>query len=115
MHELSLVMNILSIAEQYARREGAHAIQTVALRVGALSGVEPEALEFAFSVAKQDTLAKDARLAVEYLRPSALCQNCNLEFAVVDRFGIAICPVCGKQSTNFVHGNELEVRYLEVV
>jgi hydrogenase nickel incorporation protein HypA/HybF len=115
MHEFSLVINILELAEDYARREQASAIQTVALRVGALSGVEPEALEFAFSVAKQDTLASHARLEVEYVQPSALCQNCDLEFLVENRFGVAFCPTCHAQSTNFVHGNELEVRYLEVV
>jgi hydrogenase nickel incorporation protein HypA/HybF len=115
MHELSLVTNILEIAEDYAHREGASAIRAVSLRVGAMSGVEPSALEFAFSLAKQGTLAQDARLEVEYVPLRAVCKACSLEFEVTDRFGIAVCPSCGQPSASFTRGEELEVRSLEVV
>jgi hydrogenase nickel incorporation protein HypA/HybF len=115
MHELSLVTNILEIAEEYARREGASAIRAVSLRVGAMSGVEPEALEFAFSLARQGTLAQDARLEVEYVPLRASCAACNLEFDAEDRFGIAVCPSCHQPSASFTRGEELEVCSLEVV
>jgi hydrogenase nickel incorporation protein HypA/HybF len=115
MHELSLVSNILEIAEEQARAAGAAAIRVVSLRVGAASGVEPEALEFAFSWAKHGTLAQDARLEVEYVPLRAKCPRCNLEFEVPERFGFAVCPTCGKPSARFVRGEELEVRALEVI
>jgi hydrogenase nickel incorporation protein HypA/HybF len=115
MHELSLVSNILEIVEDCAIREGASAIRVVSLRVGANSGVEPEALEFAFEAARQGTLAQDARLEVEYIPLRAFCDLCALEFDVSDRCGIAICPSCHRASLKFIRGEELEVRSLEVV
>ena len=115
MHELSLVSNILEIVEDCAIREGASAIRVVSLRVGANSGVEPEALEFAIEVARQGTLAQDARLEVEYVPLRALCEVCALEFEVSDRYGMAVCPSCHRTVSKFVRGEELEVRSLEVV
>ena len=115
MHELSLVSNILEIAEACAIREGASAIRVVSLRVGANSGVKPEALEFAFEVARLGTLAQDARLEVEFVPLRACCKSCALEFEVSDRYGIAVCPSCHHRVSSFVRGEELEVRSLEVV
>jgi hydrogenase nickel incorporation protein HypA/HybF len=115
MHELSLVSNILEIAETCAMHEGASAIRVVSLRVGANSGVVPEALELAFEVARQGTLAQDARLEVEYVPLCAFCDLCALEFDVLDRYGIAVCPSCHRTVSKFVRGEELEVRSLEVV
>ncbi len=115
MHELSLVQRILEIAEAYARREGAGAIREIGLRVGALSGVEKEALEFAFEAAKQGTLAQQARLAVQWIPPVSFCQGCMTEFEFDNPFGIALCPHCQQPSATLRQGIELEVEYLEVV
>lgn len=115
MHELGLVRSILEIAEAYARREGAQAIREIGLKVGALSGVEPSALEFAFEAAKQNTLAQQARLAVQWVPLVAFCEECGVEFEVKSPFGIALCPVCHQAVASHTQGHELEVDYLEVV
>ncbi|MGK0619852.1 hydrogenase maturation nickel metallochaperone HypA [Meiothermus cerbereus] len=114
MHELGLVKSILEIAEAYARREGARAIREIGLRVGALSGVEKEALEFAFEAAKQGTLAQQARLAVQWVPLLAFCDGCKKEFEVASPFGIALCPGCHQPTATLEQGLELEVDYLEV-
>ena len=113
MHELSLAINILEIAEDHARQAGASSIGAVVLRVGALSGVEPSALELAFQVAQQGTMAHQARLEVECVAGRAMCERCGLEFDV--DAGLALCPTCGQPSATFIRGRELEVRSLEVV
>ncbi len=115
MHEVGIARTILDIAEDYAQREGATCIKTVALRVGALSGVVPEALEFAFEVAKLGTLAADARLEVDYLPIIAYCEACALEFEVKDTFGIAQCPLCTEPTASLRQGQELDLSYLEVI
>jgi len=115
VHELGLMQSVLEIAEGYARREGARAIREIGLRVGALSGVEPAALEFAFEAAKQGTLAEQARLAVQWVPLVAFCEACTVEFAVDSPFGIALCPLCDEPAAALKRGQELEVEYLEVV
>lgn len=114
MHEVSIARSLLDLAEDYARCEGASCIKTVALRIGALSGVLPEALEFAFEVAKLGTLAADAHLEVEYLAIIAYCESCALEFEVKDIFGIAQCPLCSEPTASLRQGQELELSYLEL-
>ncbi len=115
MHELSLVQDILVIAEDYARREGATAIQAIGLRVGAMSGVEPQALEFAFEIGREGTLAQKARLDIELVELRARCEDCQQDFLVDNPFGIASCPICNTPSSQLILGEELSVRYLEVM
>ena len=50
MHEVGVMQSALEIALEQAGRQGAGRIDCIALRVGMLSGVVPEALEFAFDV-----------------------------------------------------------------
>jgi hydrogenase nickel incorporation protein HypA/HybF len=115
MHELSIAKNIIEIAEQHARQEGAAAITKVALQIGKLSGVVPEALEFAFEVARMDTMAAGAELEMEIVPLVCSCSDCELEFTVEDRHGIALCPRCGQPSGDIRRGQELAVHALEVV
>ena len=48
MHELSICQALLDQVENVARDHGARRVSRVALRIGALSGIEPELLEHAF-------------------------------------------------------------------
>jgi hydrogenase nickel incorporation protein HypA/HybF len=65
MHEAGLMQSALELAGGHARRAGAVAIRRVVLRVGALSGVEPDALRFAFEALAPGTPAAGATLELE--------------------------------------------------
>lgn len=114
MHEVSIAQSILSIADDYALRNGASRITTIGLRVGEFSGVVPEALETAFDIAKQGTLAEYARLEIETVALLAFCQHCHKEFKVSSPYAIASCPSCFAISRDLCQGQELDVCYLEV-
>ena len=64
MHEVGLMQTALEIALRHAHRHGAGRIHGRTLRVGPLSGAVPEALEFAFDVIAQGTIAEGARLVI---------------------------------------------------
>lgn len=51
MHELSIVQNVVEVAEQAVIEAKANRVEAVYLRVGVLSGVVRDALEFAYDVA----------------------------------------------------------------
>jgi hydrogenase nickel incorporation protein HypA/HybF len=114
MHEFSLVVRLLEIAEEAARKEGADRIDAIHVAIGVLAGVVPEALEFAFGGARLGTRAADARLEVTYLPAIAYCAACQSEFELDNRFGIAVCPVCDTPSADLRQGRELHVTHLEV-
>ncbi len=65
MHEVGIMENTLAMAVKRAAEEGAHRIHRLTMRIGPLSGVVPEALEFAFVVLARGTIAEGARLEVE--------------------------------------------------
>lgn len=114
MHEFSLVVRMIAMAEEAARNEGATRIEAIHLEIGSLAGVVPEALEFAFSGARLGTMAEDASLDVDYLPALAHCAACDAGFELDNRFGIAICPICGIPSADLRQGRELNLRHLEV-
>jgi hydrogenase nickel incorporation protein HypA/HybF len=112
MHELSLMEQTLAIALEHAQREGASHIHQLTMRVGALSGVVPDALRFAFDVLTPGTIAEGARLDIESVPLVARCARCGQEFEAADLLGE--CPRCGETATELRQGRELELASLEV-
>lgn len=114
MHEFGLAVSMLEIAEAAARADGAERIDKIHLEIGALAGVVPEALDFAFLGAREGTMAAEAELAVTYLPAIAYCATCEREFELDNRFGIALCPSCDTPSADLRQGREMHVSHLEV-
>lgn len=112
MHEVSLMENTLEIAVEHAHRQGANKIQRLKMRVGKMSGVVPEALEFAFDVCTQGTIAEGAKLEIESVPVVCYCPNCKIEFQPDDI--IYECPECGQLSSQILQGRELELTSLEL-
>lgn len=95
-----------------AKERGAKKVHRIGLRVGELSGVLPDALEFAFSVLTPGTVAENACLEIERVKIACQCSNCVLEFEVED-FNYC-CPRCGVTSTKVIRGEELQLSFIEV-
>jgi len=96
-----------------ARDHGARQVHRIVLRVGALSGVEPDALRFAFDVAAQNTPAAGADLDIDTVPARARCGDCSLEFEVESGF-IFSCPRCRQYCGNLLQGRELELTRIEM-
>jgi len=112
MHEVSLMQNTLRIATERAAAEGARRIHRLTMRVGPLSGAVPEALEFAFEVLAQGTMAEGATLEVERTPIVCYCPTCRSEFQPSDF--VCECPTCHQFSADVRGGRELELASLEV-
>jgi len=112
MHEVSIMQNVFEIAFSHLRQEKATRIHRLRLRIGALSGVVPDALQFAFDALKENTPAAEASLEVEYVPVRFYCAKCSLEFGTDDI--VELCPACGSPSAEVRQGRELDVVSLEV-
>ena len=112
MHELSIMQSALSLALDQARQAGAGRVQVIRLRIGALSGVVPDALEFAFEALKPGTPAQGAELAIEHVPARFWCATCRREFQSDDM--LAECPECHSLSGELRAGREMELASLEV-
>jgi hydrogenase nickel incorporation protein HypA/HybF len=112
MHEVSIMEEAVRMAVESARESGATRVLSLRLRVGALSGVVPEALRFAFDVVCHDTLAAGASLEIEAVPAAAWCPDCQAEFPCADFF--TECPRCHNPSGDLRRGRELEIASVEV-
>ena len=112
MHELSIMQSALSLVLERAQQAQAQRICVIRLRIGALSGVEPEALEFAFEALTPGTAAEGARLAIEQVPALFWCATCARQFQADDL--LAECPECHRPSRELRAGRELEVASLDI-
>ena len=65
MHELSIALSIIEIAEGQLARHSGRRIHAIHLRLGSNAGVAREALDFSFGLACEGTAAEGSRLIVE--------------------------------------------------
>jgi hydrogenase nickel incorporation protein HypA/HybF len=113
MHELSIAMNIVEIAEQASERNGGVRIAAVRLRLGLLSGVVKEALLFSYGVACEDTPLAGSRLIVEEVPGEVYCPACNAR-RLIRSSEWYCCSQCGSAAEEIVQGKEVEIVSLEV-
>lgn len=112
MHEMSLTESVVEILQDEARRQGYSRVKKVWLEIGALSGVEPAAMEFCFDAATRGTLAEGARLEIVRAPGQGWCLDCEKTVAHSERFGA--CPECGGYKVQMTSGDEMRVKELEV-
>lgn len=105
MHELSICQALLDQVENVARDHGARRVSRVALRIGALSGIEPELLEHAFVVARAGGVAGEATLEIEMTEPVVRCSVCGATGVVAANR--LLCPGCGDWRVDLIEGREM--------
>lgn len=112
MHEYGIMQATLDTAARQARAAGATRIHTLRLRVGRLSGVVTDALEFAFDALRPGTLAADAKLEIETVPAVMWCASCRTEFESPEF--LCDCPACGQVSGELRRGREMELVSVEI-
>lgn len=81
MHELSIAISILEIAEEESGRRGNALVEAIYLKLGDLSGVVKEALSSAFELAAEQSAFPHCRLVIEEIAESRELQVSALELA----------------------------------
>lgn len=103
----------LRIAAEHAATSGAARILSLTLRVGALSGVVPEALEFAFDVLREGTAAEGAELHIQQEPVRARCP-CSPDEVFETSGPVCLCPRCSEPTADIVAGREMDLVSMEV-
>jgi len=107
------LQSIVEIAEARARGQNAVSIQLIKIRLGEFTNIVREALEFAFEVARQGTIAERAQLHIEIVRMTLRCVVCEAVTQPV-RGVCLICTHCGFP-LKITAAEELLIEYIEVV
>jgi hydrogenase nickel incorporation protein HypA/HybF len=90
-----------------------HAVHRVALRVGVLCGVVPEALTFAWDVVTAGTALEGSDLVIDRIPVSVSCRGCGAGGALEQPLPIR-CPACGGLEVTVTGGQELEISTVEL-
>jgi len=112
MHELSIATSLVETAVRSAESNGAQRVVGLDVRLGSLSGVEPEALSFCFPIAARETLCEGAELRLRIVPASGTCGKCGTQTDVSDL--LAPCPACGDWPLRIEGGREMQLESLEV-
>ncbi len=113
MHELSVAMGIVKIAETETEKAGAREVEAIELEIGTLAGIEFEALDFVWPVAVKDTVLEKAEKRVDIIQGKARCMDCDTVFEMTRFYDP--CPSCSSNLKAILQGKELRVKALEVV
>ena len=84
----------------------------VVITVGALSGVESEALLSLFPLVSEGTVAERAELVIERVAARVKCRACALEAPAGAAF--TGCTGCGSKDVELTAGRELHMKSIEL-
>jgi hydrogenase nickel incorporation protein HypA/HybF len=82
VHEASIALAIAGEVCDRAASERIERVRTVFVRIGVMTGVVPEALQFAWDLATDGTPAAGSRLQIERVPLAIACARCNAERTV---------------------------------
>jgi hydrogenase nickel incorporation protein HypA/HybF len=112
MHEYSIVQALLNQSEEHARANGAERITKVVVKIGVMSGVEPDLLQSAFDTFKEGTMCDGAVFVINMQPILIRCHTCNTE-SEIGREDYS-CPQCGSTDLSVLDGEEMYLMQLEL-
>lgn len=112
MHELSICQALVDQLEGIAAQHPGKQVADVYLGIGPLSGVVPQLLSDAFSVARAGSCASTATLHIHESEIIIRCLSCGKQSpAKANRL---LCSHCGEWRTDLVSGDELLLERVEL-
>lgn len=113
MHELSIALGIVKIAEDETVKAKATSVTKIELEIGVLSGIELDSLNFIWESAIKETVLEFAEKEIIVIKGKGKCVDCESEFEVENLFDP--CPYCNSYFKGILQGKELRVKALEVI
>jgi hydrogenase nickel incorporation protein HypA/HybF len=113
MHELSIAVSMVERILEESESRGGLQVKAVHLRLGALSGVDSDALAFSYEIACEGTSLAGSKLVIDAVPVMIYCESCSME-CPVESVQLIACPHCRMPSERILRGRELEVAALEV-
>ncbi len=112
MHEMSIALEIVNIAEEEAKKADVKSFSAIDLEIGTLAGIEFDSLNFVWEAAVKDSVLEKAEKRIVKINALAKCVDCEHEYPVI--YIHDSCPKCGSFLKTILHGKELRVKSLEI-
>lgn len=112
MHEYSIVLSLLESCEENVKNHNATKVTKLLVKIGVLSGVEPELLQRAFDTFKEQSVCEEAVLHLDIQKVVIYCNGC-LEESILESFEFK-CPRCESHDIKIKDGEEMYLMQLEL-
>jgi len=112
MHEYSIVQSLLESCEEHARQNDSTNVTKVVVKIGVLSGVEPDLLQTAFDTFKEKTVCHNAQFVINHQKVVIQCQDCNTQSTLEkNEF---FCPKCNSNMIKVIDGEDMFLMSLKM-
>ncbi len=112
MHEYSIVQSLLESCEEHANANDSKNVVKVIVKIGVLSGVEPDLLQTAFDTFKEKTVCDKAEFIINHQKVVIACLSCDEESTLEkNEF---LCPKCQSNQVKVIDGEDMYLMSLEM-
>ena len=112
MHEYSIVQSLLNSCEENAQQNDATKVTRVVVKIGVMSGVEPDLLQTAFDTFKEQTMCETAEFIINVQPVLIKCLDCGEE-STLKQHEYA-CLKCESVNIEILDGEEMYLMQLEL-
>jgi hydrogenase nickel incorporation protein HypA/HybF len=110
MHEYSIALALMERIDAEADTRRALSVHRVRVRIGELSGIEPELLRSAFEIVRERTRCQSAVLDIAEIPAAWICSGCGRP---IEPGALLQCPACGAPA-RLAAGDEIVLDQLEM-
>jgi hydrogenase nickel incorporation protein HypA/HybF len=112
VHELAVTESILKSSLEYATKENAIAVTDIYLKIGTLSSIVDDSVNFYWQFISKDTICANAELHFERIPAKFLCLECKNEYTIENE--LSACPNCGSIQVKLISGDEFQLTSIDI-
>ena len=113
MHEMSIVVSFVKMAEDFAVKNKASKVVKVVLQLGEISGIEPKYLNDFYPAVIEGTILEGSELVIETIEASVFCTNCATTYNPTK--SDLKCPTCGSERCDVIDGRGLYIKEIGIM
>jgi hydrogenase nickel incorporation protein HypA/HybF len=108
VHEFSIAESLVNIVRDVSDQERMEVVESVYVRIGSLSCVEPEALVMAYQMLTVESPLESSKLEINKVKARATCGDCAYDYAFPEDY-LWLCPRCNGAHVEVYQGREMIV------
>jgi hydrogenase nickel incorporation protein HypA/HybF len=112
MHEMSIVVSFVKMAEDFAIKNNAAKVVKVVLQLGEISGIESRYLHEFYPAVIEGTILEGSELVIETIEASVFCTNCATTYNPTK--SDLKCPACGSEKCDVIDGRGLFIKEIGI-
>jgi hydrogenase nickel incorporation protein HypA/HybF len=110
MHEYSIIQSLVDRVDAEVKSRGATGVHRLSIRIGELSGVDPELLMTAYQTFRERTICERAELDLTIVAARWTCEQCGRRIAPGN---LLTCEVCDRPA-RLAEGDEIMLDRIEM-